>query len=360
MRCGMRDSRVDALLERIREMQLGRVKLMEVCGTHTMTIAKSGIRSLLPESVQLISGPGCPVCVTPAGAMDAILRLAQRDDVILASYGDMIRVPGSVPGDNLIRRRASGARVEIVYSPMDALELARQCPAFQVIFLGVGFETTAPGTAAAILAAAEERIGNFTVLSLLKRVEPALRALMAEGETGIQGFLCPGHVATIIGEKGFSFLPRDYAMPAVISGFEPEDILASVYRLLRRIESGKPGLENTYARAVSIEGNRLAVQVMERVFEPCMDEWRGLGEIERSGLGIRREFEDFDARKRFGMEKIQTVGQTACRCGEVIRGRMTPVECPLFGRRCVPEDPVGPCMVSSEGACAAAYKYGEG
>lgn len=359
MRSRGSDPRVEALLRRIREMKLGQVKLMEVCGTHTMAIAKSGIRSLLPENIRLVSGPGCPVCVTPAGAMDAILRLSERQDVILASYGDMIRVPGSVPGDNLLRRRARGARVEIVYSPMDALELARNCPNFQVIFLGVGFETTAPGTAAAILAAAEEELSNFSVLSLLKRVEPALRALISEGEFDVQGFLCPGHVATIIGEKGFSFLPAEFNMPAVISGFEPEDILASVYRLLRQIEGNGPKLENTYTRAVSPDGNLLAVRMMERVLEFRSDTWRGLEEIPSSGMGIRKEFERYDAQLRFGIDLTCGEGRTACRCGEVIRGRLAPGMCPLFGKRCVPEDPVGPCMVSSEGACAAAYKYGE-
>ena len=359
MRFGNCKPQVAALLERIRRMDAGEVKLMEVCGTHTMAIAKSGIKSMLPENVQLISGPGCPVCVTPAGVMDRVLALSEDKNIILASYGDMLRVPGSVPGDNLARRRAGGARVEIVYSPMDALKIARQNPGSEVVFLGVGFETTAPGTAATIALAAEQEIKNFSVFSMLKTVEPALRALVSEGGFDVRGFLCPGHVATIIGEAGFRFLPEEYGMPAVISGFEPEDILASIFRLLRQIEGKKPALENTYTRAVSPLGNPAALRMMQRVFEARDDLWRGLGNIPASGLGVRAEYAQYDAQARFGIEFPEKEAATACRCGDVIRGRIRPGMCPLFGRRCVPEDPVGPCMVSSEGACAAAYKYGE-
>lgn len=346
-------------MERVRGLNVGSVKLMEVCGTHTMAIAKAGLKSILPENVKLISGPGCPVCVTPASVMDEVLRLSGEKNVIIASYGDMIRVPGSVRGDNLIRRRAKGARVEIVYSPMDALELARRNPGCEVVFLGVGFETTAPGTAATIAAAAQENIGNFSVLSMLKQVEPALRALIAEGGFDVQGFLCPGHVATIVGEEGFRFLPEEYRIPAVISGFEPEDILASVFRLLRQIEKSAPALENTYSRAVSPNGNVAARKMIENVFVSRSDIWRGLGMIPGSGLGIRREYERYNAQARFGIAFAQSEKPAACRCGDVIRGRMQPQDCPLFGGACVPEEPVGPCMVSSEGACAAAYKYGE-
>lgn len=359
MRSAACDPRVAALIERMGAMNTGPVNIMEVCGTHTMAIAKSGLKRLLPESVQLLSGPGCPVCVTPAGVMDAVLRLSERSDVTIASYGDMLRVPGSVPGDNLLRRRARGAAVEIVYSPMDALKLARENPSRQVVFLGAGFETTAPGTAVAVAAAQEGGVRNFSVLSLLKRVEPALRTLIEGPDFNVQGLLCPGHVATIIGEAGFAFLPGDYRMPAVISGFEPEDILASVFRLLRQIETGAAKLENTYARAVAPEGNPFALDMMARVLEPCADSWRGLGVIAGSGLGLREEYAQFDARRRFGLEITDTEDITACRCGDVICGRLHPAQCPLFGRACVPEDPVGPCMVSGEGACAAAYKYGE-
>ena len=347
----------EEILRAIRGLDVGPVNLMEVCGTHTMAIAKAGIKSVLPERVKLLSGPGCPVCVTPAEVIDQILDLAMEPGVILTSYGDMLRVPGSTPGDSLLRRRALGARVEIVYSPVDAIDIAKQNPDREVVFLGVGFETTAPGTAAAVLTARDQGVGNFTVWSMLKRVEPALRALMGLEGFDVQGFLCPGHVGTIIGERGFRFLPEEYGMPAVISGFEPEDILLSVYRLLRQIRDGAPRVENEYTRAVSKDGNLLAQRMLERAFEPRSDLWRGLGRIGQSGLGLREELRDYDAQARFGLQELPAPKPTACRCGQVITGRMGPAGCPLFGKRCTPEDPVGPCMVSSEGACAAAYKY---
>ncbi len=346
------------LLRAMAELPLGPVRLMEVCGTHTMAIAKAGIKSVLPENVTLLSGPGCPVCVTPAEEIDAVLALAMEPGVILTSYGDMLRVPGSRPGDSLLRRRALGARVEIVYSPMDAVELAARNPDKEVVFLGVGFETTAPGTAAAVLNARERGIRNFTLWSILKTVEPALRALIAAEGFSVDGFLCPGHVATVIGAEGFAFLPRDYGLPAVVGGFEAEDILLAVYLLLRQLTDGTPKLQNAYPRAVSQRGNVLAQEMIARCFEPCADSWRGLGTIPASGLRLREELRDFDARARFAVSVSSEPAPTACRCGEVICGRIAPEGCPLFGKRCTPEDPVGPCMVSSEGACAAAYKYG--
>ena len=344
------------VLDAIRAFDLGEVRLMEVCGTHTMAIAKSGIRSMLPGNVRLLSGPGCPVCVTPGEVIDAVLELAMRPGLIITTYGDMVRVPGSTPGDNLARRRALGARVEVVYSPVDAVTIARENPDREVVFLGVGFETTAPGTAAAVLTAKEKGVKNFSLFSMLKTVEPALRALIASEGFNVQGFLCPGHVATIIGEEGFAFLPRDYALPAVISGFEPEDILSSVYLLCRQLAEGKSLVQNEYRRAVAPQGNPLARAMMDRCFAPRRDLWRGLGAIEASGLALREAFSDYDAEKKFGVE-YAAARPTACRCGEVITGKLSPAQCPLFGRRCTPEDPVGPCMVSSEGACAAHYKY---
>ena len=345
------------VLRAIEELPLGEVRLMEVCGTHTMAIAKSGIRSMLPGNVKLLSGPGCPVCVTPAEVIDAVLELAMREGVILATYGDMVRVPGSTPGDNLSRRRALGAQVAVVYSPVDAVELAAKNPDKEIVFLGVGFETTAPGTAAAVLTAKERGVKNFSLFSMLKTVEGALRALIAQEGFNVQGFLCPGHVATIIGEEGFWFLPRDYALPAVISGFEAEDILVSVYLLLKQLAEGKALVQNEYRRAVAPQGNPLARAMMERCFAPRRDLWRGLGAIEGSGLALREELADFDAQRKFDIRLPAAKTVTACRCGEVITGRLRPEGCPLFSKRCTPEDPVGPCMVSSEGACAAAYKY---
>ncbi len=347
----------EKLLRAIEALPVGRVNLMEVCGTHTMAIARSGLKSLLPENVQLLSGPGCPVCVTPPQVIDAILDLSMEREVTIATYGDMVRVPGSTPGDSLQRRRALGARVEVVYSPIDAVELAKNSPDRQIVFLGAGFETTAPGTAAAVLTAAEEKVRNFTVFSLLKTVEPALRALIAMEDFNVQGFLCPGHVATIIGAEGFRFLPEDYGLPAVVGGFEPEEILLAVYWLLKQLAEGRPRLENAYPRAVSREGNRLARAVMDRCLEPRSDTWRGLGEIEASGLGLREEWKAFDAQRRFAVSVKPEEPPSACRCGQVITGRLSPRDCGLFGKACTPEDPMGPCMVSSEGACAAAYKY---
>ena len=328
------------LLEAIAALPLGETQIMEVCGTHTMAIAKAGIRSLLPKQIRLISGPGCPVCVTPPEDIDAVLDLAMEPDVVLTSYGDMLRVPGSRRGDSLMRRRALGADVRIVYSPVDAVEIAAQEPGKQVVFLGVGFETTAPGTAAALLTAKERGLRNFTVLSLLKSVEPALRALMATEDFAVSGFLCPGHVATIIGEAGFRFLPEEYRMPGVISGFETEEILTAVYLLLRQIADGTPSIQNAYPRAVRPEGNILAKQMLERAF-------------------TLQELSDYDAAKRFRIHPGAAVLQNGCRCGDVITGKLRPRQCPLFEKVCTPEDPVGPCMVSSEGACAAAYKYQE-
>lgn len=347
----------EKLIAAIRDLDPKPVRLMEVCGTHTHAIARSGIKTLLPEGVELLSGPGCPVCVTPAEVIDQVLELSMRPEIILCSYGDMIRVPGSVPGDNLQRRRALGARVEMVYSPMDALEIAKKNPDREVVFLGVGFETTAPGTGAAVLSAAEQGVKNFSVWSMLKLVEPALRSLLASEDFAVGGFLCPGHVATVIGAEGFRFLPEEYGMPAVISGFEPEEILLAVYRLLLQIKEGRPRLENAYPRAVRERGNALAQGMMARCFAPRADLWRGLGRMENSGLGLRAEFSAWDAQRKFSLDTLPQPKPTACRCGQVICGRLSPSGCPLFGKRCTPEDPVGPCMVSSEGACAAAYLY---
>ena len=347
------------LLEKMQRLVPGEIRLMEVCGTHTMSIAEAGIKSMLPKEVKLLSGPGCPVCVTPPQVIDAVLELSMEKDVIITSYGDMLRVPGSKAGDSLLRRKALGAQVVTVYSPVDAVKLALQHPDKQVVFLGVGFETTAPGTAAAVLTAQEKGAGNFSLWSMLKLVEPALRALIAMDGFHVDGFLCPGHVATIIGADGFAFLPKDYKLPAVIAGFEPEDILLAVFRLVKQLAEKSPRLENEYTRAVSQSGNLLAQKIMKNCFEARFDVWRGLGGIEASGLGLRDELKEYDAERRFAVRYASAEPPTACRCGEVITGRLAPELCPMFGRACTPEDPVGPCMVSSEGACAAAWKYAE-
>ena len=332
--------------------------LMEVCGTHTMAIAKAGLRQLLPAHIRLISGPGCPVCVTPSGAMDAVLDFAMTG-VTLMTYGDLLRVPGSARGDHLLARRAKGANVRAVYSPMDALDYARSNPHEDVVFLAVGFETTAPGTAACILAAQAEGIGNFSVLCLMKYTEPAIRAILEQENCRVGGLICPGHVAAITGSRTFSFLPEEYGLPAVVAGFEGDDVIRAVHALCRMKAQGKPDVVNAYARVVRENGNPAAMAVLDQVFEPADDVWCGLGVIPASGMRIRGEYAAFDAAKRYAVKGLDRDAEktSGCRCGDILRGVMEPAGCPLFGRVCTPADPVGPCMVSGEGACAAAYKY---
>lgn len=335
-----------------------KITLMEVCGTHTMAIARAGLKQLLPEGVRLVSGPGCPVCVTAVGAIDEVLRISTLPGVTVASYGDLIRVPGSNRGDCLNLRRAMfGADVRVVYSPMDALELAKAHPSRQVVFLGVGFETTAPGTAAAIVEAREQGVENFSVLPLLKYTLPAVRGLMEDEESRIDGLLCPGHVATVIGARAFRFLPEEYGKSAVVAGFEPEDVQGSLERLIRLAREGRAELVNDYPRGVRPGGNPVAQAMMGRVFAAKDDVWRGLGEIPMSGMSIREEFAAHDAGVKFGFAPENREGNSGCACGDVLRGKLEPEQCPLFGGVCTPADPVGPCMVSGEGACAAAHKY---
>lgn len=346
------------------------ITIMEVCGTHTMAIARGGIRQLLPENVRLLSGPGCPVCVTPPEMIDVMLELAggkMTDSPIIAVYGDMLRVPGTVSTDSLFSRRAEGADIRIVYSPMDALKLAEENTDREVVFIGIGFETTAPGTAAAIKAAAQKNTANFSVFSMLKRLEPSVLALAASQDFNVDAFLCPGHVAVIIGEDGMKFFEEKLHVPAVISGFETRDILKSLSMILRQLKRGEAFLENEYSQAVRPEGNGLALEMINEVFEYRTDLWRGLGIIPESGLGIRKEYADFDAENKFSLNTGRIIESHAlcgskenggCRCGDVICGRIMPGECPMFGTACLPETPKGPCMVSSEGSCAAAFRYG--
>lgn len=350
---------VPLLLEKIAgySQKTGPIRLMEVCGTHTMSIARSGIKSILPENVQLLSGPGCPVCVTPANIIDMILSLSKRKEILIASYGDLLRVPGSIQGESLLKRRAGGANVESVYSPMDALQLAEDHPEKEVVFLGVGFETTAPGTAACILEAAARRLTNFSVLCLLKQTEPALRSLIEAPDFAVDGFLCPGHVAAIIGADRFSFLPDDYRLPGVVAGFEAADLLYSILELTRMLARRRPALKNEYTRLVRPEGNPAALALMEKVFCPAPSQWRGLGHIDGSGYAIREEYAPWDAMKKFSLEPPEAARIPGCQCAQVIRGVVRPADCPLFRKICSPSNPVGPCMVSGEGACAAAYQY---
>jgi len=334
------------------------MKFMEVCGTHTMSIFRHGIRSVLPRTVELVSGPGCPVCVTSQEDIDWITGLASRHEIIISTFGDLLRVPGSKT--SLADQRAKGAKVEVVYSPSNALDLARKHPDSQVVFLGVGFETTAPTVAATLLEANELGIENFSVFSCHKVMPPALKTLFQDEETGIDGLLCPGHVSTIIGARAFEPICTEFKMPCVVAGFEPLEILTGIYHLVRQAVSGKNKVENVYQGAVTWEGNTRAMELMERVFKAVDAKWRGLGTIKKSGLGIRNGLSHLDAQKRFEIElPSQQERPKGCMCGEIIRARATPLNCKLFARVCTPTTPVGPCMVSSEGACAAYYKYGD-
>ena len=348
------------ILDRLHHRMSGRVArprilIMEVCGTHTVAVSRAGLRNLLPQGITLISGPGCPVCVTDEAEIDHMIALARIPGVILATYGDMMRVPGSTT--NLLEEKAAGADVRLVYSALDAVELAARNPAREVVFLGVGFETTAPVAALAVREAARQGLANFSLFSAHKLTPPAMRALMADPTVRIDAFLCPGHVSTILGEDGFAFLARERGMPAAIAGFEPLDILRAVEVLVEQVLEGQASLFNGYRRAVRAEGNPLAREVMSRCFEATPARWRGLGEIPASGLKLRPEYEPFDAEKRFSLPQSPARVKAGCRCGEVLKGKLDPRECPLFARGCDPTRPVGPCMVSTEGACAAYYQY---
>ncbi len=352
-----------ALLEKLSASlgRLGRtVRFMEVCGTHTVSIFRSGLRSLLPEGIEHISGPGCPVCVTHDSEVAALIKAAERTDVVIATFGDLLRVPGP-DGRSLRHAQADGARIRIVYSPMDALRLAAENPSETVAFPAVGFETTAPVIAGTLMEARKAGIGNFCVFPFNKLVPPAMRALLEEerGENGrIDMFLLPGHVAVVIGLEPFRFLAEEYGRAAVVGGFEPADILSALCLMTGMLAEAKPDVGNTYVRAVSAGGSRKAVDIMETVFRRSPARWRGLGAIPGSGLSLRQEWEGFDAFQKLGLALGETRTIPGCRCGEILRGALTPPQCPLFGRTCTPESPTGPCMVSTEGSCAAWYKYG--
>lgn len=346
-----------ALLARLSESLSGReLRFMEVCGTHTVAIFQSGLRSLLPATVKHLSGPGCPVCVTHESEVALFLELAQKKDVILATFGDLLRVPG--PGGFSLRHAAAnGAEVRVVYSPLACLGLAKANPSREIVFIGVGFETTAPTVAASLIAAREQNVQNFSVLCLHKLIGPALRNLLQEENCAIDAFLLPGHVATITGLAPFEFLAREFNKPAVVSGFEPADILLALCALAEQGSTAK--VQNAYPRAVAPAGNPAARAIMERVFLPVNALWRGLGNIDNSGLGIRPEFADYDANAKFGLALRENAPLPGCLCGEVLKGRATPAQCRLFGKKCTPASPLGPCMVSTEGSCAAWFKYGD-
>ncbi|MDO5536192.1 MAG: hydrogenase formation protein HypD [Desulfovibrionaceae bacterium] len=332
------------------------MRFMEVCGTHTVSLFQSGLRSLLPAGVVHLSGPGCPVCVTHDSEVAAFLEMARMDRVCIATFGDLIRVPGP-NGESLKHAMADGALVKIVYSPLDALTIAAEHPDWTVVFIGIGFETTAPTVAGTLVAARQRGLVNFCVLSLHKLVPPALKVLLADRDAAIDAFLLPGHVCMVTGLEPFEFLSSEWKVPACVGGFTPADMALALCHLAEDLRDGAPRVSNAYPRAVPRQGNPMAMSLMQQVFEPCDALWRGLGVIPDSGLRLRGEYAEQDAMVRLGVSLRETKSIPGCRCGDVLKGRIAPNSCPLFGRVCTPMDPVGPCMVSTEGSCAAYYKY---
>ena len=336
------------------------LRFMEVCGTHTVSIFRAGIRQMLPENVELVSGPGCPVCVTPDEYMDKAIVYARREDVIITTFGDMLKVPGTE--SSLSEAKAAGADIRIVYSPLDSLQVAKENPDKKVIFLAVGFETTAPTAAATVLAAEQAGLKNLYMLSAQKLVPPALRLLIDDPEVLVDGFILPGHVSVVTGTEVFRFLETEYHIPGVVTGFEPLQILRSLYRLTKQVAEGVAKIENEYGSVVKPEGNPTSLAVTEKVYEPVTAKWRGIGEIPASGLKMRETYKAYDIEEVLPLPagQLPAPKKTGCRCGEVLKGIVTPHDCPLFGKACVPTHAIGPCMVSVEGVCAAWYKYGKG
>lgn len=347
-----------ALAKRIAKESAGRDwKIMEVCGGHTHTIYKYGIEDLLPPNVELVHGPGCPVCVIPMGRVEDGIAVARSSEVIFTCFGDMMRVPGG--GGSLLDAKAQGADVRMVYSPLDALKIARQNPDREVVFYAIGFETTAPSTALTILRAAEEDVPNFTVFCNHVTIVPPMKAILDSPDLRLDGFLGPGHVSTVVGIRPYEFVSKRYSKPVVVVGFEPLDILQGVYMIIKQINEGRCEVENQYTRIVRDDGNPKALEVIRQVFKlrPHF-EWRGLGFISLSALAIRDEYAKFDAELRFEVPGVRVADPKACQCGEVLKGVLKPWECKVFGTACTPETPIGTCMVSSEGACAAYYNFG--
>lgn len=343
------------LIETIHRLAPEHATLMEVCGTHTVAIARNGIRDLMPEGLRLASGPGCPVCVTCNRDIDTVIALARIPNVTITTFGDMTRVPGST--SSLLAEQAAGRSVEIVYSPLDALAFAKAHPEREVVFVGVGFETTTPLVAMAIKRAKAMGLSNFTVFAAHKNMPGALELLVGDPTLELDALILPGHVSTIIGAEPYCFLAEKYGIPGVITGFEPVDVLQGIAMLVRQLHEGRAEIEIAYARGVMPEGNPVALAAIDEVFETCTATWRGLGDIPGSGYRIRDEFANFDAVRRFEPDVEPTRDPKGCRCGDVLRARIAPNECPLFRTVCTPENPVGPCMVSSEGSCAAYYRY---
>ncbi|MBW2284897.1 MAG: hydrogenase formation protein HypD [Deltaproteobacteria bacterium] len=344
-----------ALTRKINDTSRKPARFMEICGTHTMAIFRHGIRGLLPETIDLVSGPGCPVCVTATEEVDRSVKLARHPGVIVTTFGDMLRVPGTE--SSLQEEKSKDADVRMVYSTFDALKIAEDNPDREVVFLGIGFETTAPTVAAAIQAAHGAGRVNFSVLAAHKLLPPAMQALLSGGDLAVDGFICPGHVTTIIGTSAYEKVAAEYHVPCVVVGFEPIDILQGILMLVEQVEAGRADVEVQYTRGVSPQGNPGALKVMNDIFEPCDAKWRGLGMIPGSGLTLRNAFQALDARKKFDVEVPPAHEPPGCLCAEVLKGKVKPTDCVLFRKTCTPSRPVGPCMVSSEGTCAAYFKY---
>ena len=338
------------------------IKIMEVCGGHTHAIFKYGLEDLLPKTIELVHGPGCPVCIMPKGKLDDAIALSQQPHVIFATFGDAMRVPGSKY--SLMEAKANGADIRMVYSPLDALQIAKQNPDKEVVFFAIGFETTAPSTALTVLQAQSDRVENFSLFCNHVLVVPALEALLANPDLAnpdlqLDGFVAPGHVSTVIGTEPYRVIAERYHKPVVVSGFEPLDILQSIWMVLKQLAAGRCEVENQYTRLVRPAGNVVALDAMQRVFEVRQEfEWRGLGDIALSGLKMRAEYARFDTEAKFILPNRQVPDRKACQCGEILKGVLKPWQCKVFGTACTPEHPIGACMVSSEGACAAYYKYG--
>ncbi len=345
------------MAEQIAAMTDRPLKLMEVCGGHTHSIFKYGIEDLLPPNIEMIHGPGCPVCVIPLGRVDDSMSIAQTPGVIFTTFGDAMRVPGSKT--SLLGAKAAGADVRMVYSPLDALKLAKKNPDKDVVFFALGFETTAPSTAMTVLQAAKDNVENFTVFCNHIMIVPALKALLDSPDLKLDGFVGPGHVSTVIGTRPYDFVANEYHKPVVVAGFEPLDVLQSVYMLVKQIVEGRAEIENQYGRVVFREGNRKALEALFEVFEPRdYFEWRGLGSIAHSGMKLNSKYSRFDAELKFSVPGLRIADPKACQCGEILKGVKKPWECKVFGTACTPETPIGSCMVSSEGACAAYYNFG--
>lgn len=346
---------VKEMLKKINDITNKEIVIMEVCGTHTMSIFKSGIRGLLPSNIKLISGPGCPVCVTSQGYIDTAIELSKNKDIIITTFGDMLKVPGNK--SSLQKEKALGRDIRMVYSPLDAVRIAKKNPGKEVVFLAVGFETTAPTIALSVEIAKRENIKNFSILQSIKTMPTTMKALVLDEELKIDGFLCPGHVSTVIGAEPYEFLASEFNIPAVVAGFESGDIVLGLYTLIDMIINKEYEVKNVYERIVKYEGNTKALDTVYNVFELCDNVWRGLGKIEGTGLRLKEEYSSFDTEKKLNIKLMEDKPLKGCLCGEILKGKKNPLDCKLFSKVCNPLNPVGACMVSEEGTCAAYYKY---